>query len=106
MSTTPIPHLYRSLLRELRLASHKSRTTRNPTVNTHIRTLVETSSNNPNSLSKILLETRDFLRATRIHAELLKRYNPTHGMSQEERVVATARRVGLNAPKEFEEKKE
>nr|KIR85659.1 hypothetical protein I308_03766 [Cryptococcus tetragattii IND107] len=68
MSTTPIPHLYRSLLRELRLASHKSRTTRNPTVNTHIRTLIESSSNNLNSLSKILLETRDFLRATRIHA--------------------------------------
>ncbi|AAW43430.2 hypothetical protein CNE00370 [Cryptococcus deneoformans JEC21] len=104
MSATPIPHLYRSLLRELRLASHKSRTSRNPTVNTHIRTLVESSLRDPHALSKILLETRDFLRATRIHADLLKRYNPTHGMSQEERVVATARRVGLNAPKEYEGK--
>lgn len=30
--------------------------------------------------------------------ELLERYNPVHGMSQEERTVATARRVGLDMP--------
>ena len=30
--------------------------------------------------------------------ELLDRYNPLHDMTQEERVAATARRVGLDTP--------
>ena len=32
--------------------------------------------------------------------ELLERYNPLHDMTQEERVHATARRVGLDTPLE------
>ncbi|ODO07094.1 hypothetical protein I350_04463 [Cryptococcus amylolentus CBS 6273] len=100
MTSSPVTHLYRSVLRELRFASKKSRTTRNPTVQSHIRTLVETSSS-PQQLERSLIETREFLKSTRLHAELVKRYNPTHSMSQEERVHATARRVGLNSPKEY-----
>ncbi|KAK8849394.1 hypothetical protein IAR55_004726 [Kwoniella newhampshirensis] len=100
MSTTPIPHLYRSLLRELRLASRLSRTKRNPAPIVQLRSLVASSSS-AESLAKTFLETRDFLRASRIHGELLKRYNPIHGMSEEERIVATANRVGLNTPIEY-----
>lgn len=44
--------------------------------------------------------------AGRSQQELLKRYNPTHAMSQEERVQATARRVGLNSPLEYKDKDE
>lgn len=32
--------------------------------------------------------------------DLLERYNPTHGMTVQERTRATARRVGLDVPKE------
>lgn len=79
-------------------------------------------------IDRALLEARDFLKAKRIHhvssrkcssricdrrlllsfftrtltkQELVKRYNPTHDMTQEERVAATARRVGLDKPEEF-----
>ncbi|WVQ96352.1 hypothetical protein IAU59_003457 [Kwoniella sp. CBS 9459] len=107
MSSKQITHLYRSLLREVRLASKQPRATRNPVVTQQIRTLVDSSlSGDKTSAEKILIETRDFMRATRIHAELLERYNPIHGMSEEERIRATARRVGLDTPIEFKEDKE
>jgi hypothetical protein len=34
--------------------------------------------------------------------DLLERYNPTHGMSVQERTQATARRVGLDVPDELD----
>ncbi|KAK0541545.1 hypothetical protein OC835_000013 [Tilletia horrida] len=43
-----------------------------------------------------------FMRSKRIHGELLLRYNPTHGMTEQERVRATARRVGLDVPQEYD----
>lgn len=39
-----------------------------------------------------------FLQNKALHAELLQRYNPTVGMTEEERVRLTARRVGLDVP--------
>jgi hypothetical protein len=33
---------------------------------------------------------------------LLQRYSPLHDMTTQERIKATARRVGLNTPKEIE----
>ncbi|SPO32098.1 related to FMC1 - mitochondrial matrix protein, required for assembly of F1F0 ATP synthase [Ustilago trichophora] len=39
-----------------------------------------------------------FLQNKALHAELLQRYNPTTGMTEEERVRLTARRVGLDVP--------
>lgn len=39
-----------------------------------------------------------FLQNKALHAELLQRYNPTVGMSEEERIKLTARRVGLDVP--------
>ncbi|BEI86666.1 hypothetical protein CcaverHIS002_0700120 [Cutaneotrichosporon cavernicola] len=95
-------HLYRSVLRELRLSSNAPRATRNPDVGTQIRKLIE--GGEPKAVERAMVETRDFLRANRTYGELLKRYNPTHGMTQEERVKATARRVGLNSPVEYKEK--
>ncbi len=37
-----------------------------------------------------------------MYASLLERYNPGMGMSEEERVRLSARRVGMNLPVEFE----
>ncbi|TXT06149.1 hypothetical protein VHUM_03622 [Vanrija humicola] len=92
--------IYRSLLRELRLSSNQPRAKRNPTVAIHVRQLVD-SAQSKEALDKTLVEARDFLRSSRIYDELVKRYNPTHGMSQDERVHASARRVGLDTPLEF-----
>lgn len=39
-----------------------------------------------------------FLRSKRVHSELQQRYNPTIGMTRDEKVRATARRVGLDVP--------
>ncbi|KAK0557912.1 hypothetical protein OC846_000207 [Tilletia horrida] len=49
-----------------------------------------------------LADVELFMRSKRIHGELLLRYNPTHGMSEQERVKATARRVGLDVPLEYD----
>ena len=37
----------------------------------------------------------------KLYQELLLRYNPLHDMTGEERVNASARRVGLQHPKEY-----
>lgn len=42
-----------------------------------------------------------FLQAQRMYATLIERYNPGMGMSEEERVRLSARRVGMNLPVEF-----
>ncbi|KAE8234848.1 hypothetical protein CF326_g94 [Tilletia indica] len=49
-----------------------------------------------------LADVELFMRSKRIHGDLLIRYNPTHGMSEQERVRATARRVGLDVPVEYD----
>jgi hypothetical protein len=40
---------------------------------------------------------------TRIHGELLARYNPVYGKSEAERIRATANRVGWDVPKEYQD---
>ncbi|KAL4241456.1 hypothetical protein ABKN59_000243 [Abortiporus biennis] len=39
-----------------------------------------------------------FMKSQRMHKILLDRYNPLHDLTAQERVKATARRVGLNVP--------
>lgn len=41
-----------------------------------------------------------FLRSDRIYKELLERYSPLKNLTEEERIRATARRVGLDVPKQ------
>ena len=42
-----------------------------------------------------------YVRAQRMYATLLERYNPGMGMDEEERVRLTARRVGMDLPEEW-----
>jgi hypothetical protein len=37
-----------------------------------------------------------------MYATLIERYNPGMGMSEEERVRLSARRIGMNLPAEYE----
>ncbi|KAF2874325.1 hypothetical protein BDV95DRAFT_604511 [Massariosphaeria phaeospora] len=43
-----------------------------------------------------------YVQAQRMYTTLIERYNPGMGMSEEERVRLSARRVGMNLPVEFE----
>jgi len=42
-----------------------------------------------------------YVRAQRMYATLLERYNPGMGMSEEEHVRLTARRVGMDLPDQW-----
>ncbi|CAO1635751.1 unnamed protein product [Sympodiomycopsis kandeliae] len=98
--------LYRSLLKELRA---------NPTnpikvINTSafesqpIVQHVKSTFRNTSSIDAQIKEMRDletYLRSNRVHKQLLLRYNPMHDQTEKERVRATARRVGLDVPKEY-----
>lgn len=44
-----------------------------------------------------------YVQAQRAYTGLLERYNPGMGMDEEERVRLSARRVGVNLPKEYVE---
>ena len=48
---------------------------------------------------RALADLELFLRSKRVHSTLQERYNPMYGMSEKDRIQATARRVGLNVPK-------
>ena len=43
-----------------------------------------------------------YARAQRMYTTLLERYNPGMSLDEEDRVKMTMRRVGMDAPKEFE----
>ena len=47
-----------------------------------------------------------YVKAQRMYATLLERYNPGMNMDEEERVRLTARRVGMDLPEEWRGKKE
>jgi len=51
------------------------------------------------------MEYLQYLKAQRMYATLLERYNPGMNMDEEERVKLTARRVGMELPIEFQHKK-
>ncbi|KAI0301818.1 hypothetical protein B0F90DRAFT_250534 [Multifurca ochricompacta] len=72
------------------------RSTRSRITALNFRTILESTpsanfdSNTQNAIT--------FLRSQRIHKTLLDRYNPLVDLTAEERIEATARRVGLNMP--------
>lgn len=98
MAATPtkLRSLYRSFLRELP-SRPLTRTSRTP-LQARIREAV-TSDQSTN------LEQADqflqYVKAQRMYATLLERYNPGMNMDEEERVRLTARRVGMELPEEF-----
>ncbi|EOR00704.1 hypothetical protein E3P92_04007 [Wallemia ichthyophaga] len=84
--------LYRNLLREFSRSTPPGE--RNGQIFAHLRTLFASASHSKEDMESMV----DFLRASRQHKELLKRYNPLSDQTPQERVEATARRVGLAVP--------
>ncbi|KAI0728762.1 hypothetical protein C8Q72DRAFT_833018 [Fomitopsis betulina] len=97
MATTQ--SVYRSLVREVNKASTSAPATRSKTIANNLRAVIENSrQSNPQAFDHDLKNAVTFMRSQRMYKILLERYNPLHGLSTEERVKATARRVGLDMP--------
>ncbi|PCH41388.1 hypothetical protein WOLCODRAFT_143540 [Wolfiporia cocos MD-104 SS10] len=89
-------HLYRALLRESVRASIAPRATRPHTIAASFRALFAHDA--AEHFDHDIQNAVTFMRSQRTHKELLDRYNPLHDLTTEERIRATARRVGLNMP--------
>ena len=87
--------LYRSILREL-----PSRPLSSPSpIQQRIRSSFADSSAPPQV--EEAEQYLQYIRAQRMYATLLERYNPGMSMDEEERVRLSARRVGMDLPDEF-----
>ncbi|KAF8866852.1 hypothetical protein BDZ45DRAFT_577918 [Acephala macrosclerotiorum] len=88
--------IYRSFLRELpsRPLSEKSRSP----LQARIRSTIASESSTPIEQAEQFLQ---YVKAQRLYATLLERYNPGMNMDEEERVRLTARRVGMDLPEEY-----
>lgn len=91
---------YRHILREIYKASRSPRATRNPVIANGFRKIFEAlkSEEQASSFRTDMENAIVFMRSQRIHKELLERYNPLFDLTEEERIKATARRVGLDMP--------
>ncbi|GJN91176.1 hypothetical protein Rhopal_004194-T1 [Rhodotorula paludigena] len=103
-----LPQLYRSTLRQFAANSIHARTARSPSIPAHLRVFfesgraIERGSDDARRFERDVENLVLFLKARRLHKELVDRYNPTHDMTTAERVEATANRVGLQGPLEFD----
>ena len=99
MSATVAPreliHLYRSFIRELPARGLRSSPTR-----LRIRDAIKNDKVTGMAKADQYLT---YIKAQRMYATLLERYNPGMNMEEEERVKLTARRVGMELPLEYEE---
>ncbi|MCJ1410418.1 hypothetical protein MMC19_004503 [Ptychographa xylographoides] len=103
--STPTPSkirsLYRSILREL---PHRPLSSPSP-LKQHIRSSFTTPAAPSGSAGALGIDAAEqyvqYVRAQRMYATLLERYNPGMGMDEEERVRLTARRVGMDLPEEW-----
>jgi hypothetical protein len=110
LQTPQIRSIYRRILRELPSTPQSTRTQHqklsSPSkLQQRIRSLLSRSDPNANTQSQILQAEQfiQYVQAQRTYATLLERYNPGMGMTEEERVRLSARRVGMNLPVEFEQ---
>ncbi|KAG0648696.1 ATP synthase assembly factor [Hyphodiscus hymeniophilus] len=92
---TKLRSLYRSFLRELPI---RPRANRSP-LQTRIRETIASDSATTIDQAEQFLQ---YVKAQRMYATLLERYNPGMNMDEEERVKLTARRVGMDLPVEYE----
>lgn len=97
MATSPshLRSLYRSLLREL---PHRPLSAPSP-IQQRIRNNI--SSESAPAQVQEAEQYIQYVKAQRMYATLLERYNPGMSMDEEEKVRLTARRVGMDLPEEW-----
>ncbi|GKT44151.1 ATP synthase assembly factor fmc1, mitochondrial [Colletotrichum spaethianum] len=106
-AATRLRSIYRSLLRELPPRPVLARE-RSP-IHNRLRasfTQANTNAVEANTAAAEAEQLAAYLRAQRTYVTLLERYNPGMNMDEEERVRLTARRVGMDLPKEFKDRLE
>ncbi|KAL4075913.1 hypothetical protein J3A83DRAFT_4157304 [Scleroderma citrinum] len=89
--------LYRRLVREVAKSSIASRTHRNKVISANFRALID-SNYQSKTFEHDMENILTFMKSQREYKTLLERYNPLVDLTSEERIEATARRVGLNMP--------
>ncbi|KAI6047247.1 hypothetical protein EDC04DRAFT_2887056 [Pisolithus marmoratus] len=89
--------LYRRLVREVAKASISPWPQRNKEISAHFRTLFERNRQSE-AFQHDVENVLTFMHSQRQYKTLLERYNPLIDLTAEERIEATARRVGLNMP--------
>ncbi|KZT52188.1 hypothetical protein CALCODRAFT_99969 [Calocera cornea HHB12733] len=94
--------LYRSILRELRKSATTPRAQRSPAIVLHLRRVFTAPGKTPQALLDDAQNALTFLHSQRTYKELLARYSPLSDLTPEERVKLTARRVGLDTPREHD----
>ncbi|KAL2074068.1 hypothetical protein VTL71DRAFT_7846 [Oculimacula yallundae] len=87
--------LYRQFLRELPARSLAEKPS---PLKARIRSTITSESRIPIEHAEQYLQ---YVKAQRMYATLLERYNPGMNMDDEERIRLSARRVGMNMPEEF-----
>jgi len=97
-TSTEVRHAYRAILRELYKASISPRSTRSRTTASNVRAVLVSTKSQSSDLNNTTQNVITFLRSQRMYKTLLDRYNPLIDLTAEERIEATARRVGLNMP--------
>ena len=111
MPTPPhIRSLYRRLLRELPAKPQTTRTAHQKLsaaspLQTRLRAQLAAAPSAPATAASQAAQAEQFVQyvqAQRAYASLIERYNPGMGMSEEERVRLSARRIGMNLPAEYE----
>ena len=103
-----IRSLYRRLLRELPSTPQTTRTQHQKLSSpSHLQQRIRStlSTQKPNTTPQGQMQQAEqfvqYVQAQRTYATLLERYNPGMGMTEEERVRLSARRVGINLPVEY-----
>ncbi|KAI0069049.1 hypothetical protein BV25DRAFT_1817987 [Artomyces pyxidatus] len=92
---------YRTLVREVSRASITPRPDRSQTIIVNFRSIfAQQSAEGPSAqaFDHDVQNAITFLQSQRQYKALLDRYNPLIDLTGEERIEATARRVGLNMP--------
>jgi len=96
--------LYRRIVREVGKASVQPRQKRNNEILRNFRVAFQQRANSKNSqeYAQDVENFTTFLSSNTQYKTLMERYNPLFDLTAEERIEATARRVGLNMPKTAE----
>ncbi|KAF2233955.1 hypothetical protein EV356DRAFT_515869 [Viridothelium virens] len=99
-SAPQLRSLYRRLLRELPARSPPKTILSHPSpLQQRIRDVTAGAGEGPHGMSPDAAEQFvQYTQAQRMYVTLIERYNPGMGMSEEERVRLTARRVGMDLP--------
>ncbi|KAI1111667.1 hypothetical protein F5Y14DRAFT_424404 [Nemania sp. NC0429] len=92
--------LYRSLLRELPPRPFSTPEARSP-LHQRLRQSFSQQDASQETTPAQVEQLIHYLKAQRQYTTLLERYHPGMDMEEEERIRLSARRVGMNLPKEY-----